>query len=490
MKKYQIIEGGRGSGKTFRHVSRIVLDAILMPNTMSVMFAPLITQIQTGLLAQTISMIDVVSQGSVKASKSTISRNKPGKGDQALSYWVVSKPAEIRFSNGSCILFFSADRYDEFKGRALENKKMQWGCILLDEFATYNESTGREILTSIGPTLIRHTNPDAKHFLFDKEQLDLDRLDYNDNGTIAMVEGMDGTPIPKIIPGKHSMGAKFLIAYNPPDNKYNFVYDVIQPFRKREDSMVKMVNYTDIYDDLVRMGNYGMIAEAESMRVSDYAKYLHVWLGQAVSKSGLFFQSFEPHNVTVSTDKFCKLSKCVIGVDVGAQNMTTFVFLGKTEDDEIVVKKAYGHSNRDSPQNEDSLGASDYAEALIKFAYEVREEFGYGNRMISKAYSKPIECYIDPSARLFINEVNKQMKVTRQHPIKVWSAYNNRLNTLQYLHSVISQNKFFVLDGPNTEELTMEFAKAEVDKDKEDIVKKDDHYIDAIRYGAWKLKNR
>jgi hypothetical protein len=29
-----------------------------------------------------------------------------------------------------------------------------------------------------------------------------------------------------------------------------------------------------------------------------------------------------------------------------------------------------------------------------------------------------------------------------------------------------------------------------VDKDKEDIVKKDDHYIDAIRYGAWKLKNR
>ena len=479
MKKYQILKGGRSSAKTSRHVTRIVLESMVTPNLISWVIGREQGQLQTGLVAEFTKVIERVAEGQLKKEKNA-------------DYWVLQKPLRIKFSNGSEIYFTSSKNAESLRGRTLDSAKQKWGFILLDEFATYSEQDGRNIIKELAPTFSRGAIPEGyQHFYWRGDKLSalkLDKIKLDDDDQPVYEENEYGELQPVIIPGEHTLGAQFLVSYNPPDNKYHWVYDWLEEYEHRPDTLCKTVNYTDVYKELVSLGLLGVIGEANMDKEQNPIKYRHVWLGEAVSKSGLYFTQFEPKacRVPQSFVENINHQNLVIAVDVGVSNATTFTAKYLDSDDNRITLDMYYHSNRDvdNPIHEKSF--SDYANDLLLFADEVCKKYHIST-------NKPINTYVDPSAKGFMLEVKKVMAQRRRYTLKVLKAHNDRESTLGLVRGLISDEKFkYVYPSKYAHHLENEFLRAEINpkSEKEDIIKKNDHLIDSERYACWALDKK
>jgi PBSX family phage terminase large subunit len=470
MKKYQILKGGRASLKTTRHATRIVIDSILLPGLISFVVAKESSKLDTGLYSEFNKVIGRVTNNSYVEGK--------GK-----DYWAKKSPLCIEFSNGSKIHFSGSKNSLGIKGRSISNDKERFGYIFFDEFADYAEADGMPLLEALIPTFVRddyagHFN----HYFWKPTDLDLDKPLFKENGEPELYEDIDGNVKQKIHIGQHTMGAKFLFAWNPPDDKYHWSFDFVEKMTNRPDTLIQHVNYTDVQKELMSMGQHAVIAEAENTRLYDNTKYMHQWLGLPVSSSGLFFKSFDPNKSRASINTEFDKSKISIGVDFGAANATTFVAIGLTPTNDKIALALYYHSNREASDGDNERGSTKYAQDLYDFTLALKKKYDI-------KISRPIPTYVDPSARGFINDVKYTMKLKGHYPMKVIKAYNDRANTLANMQDIIAKNEFkYIYPQPAADKLEFEISRCQINDRGDDIIKEDDHLIDALRYALWKQK--
>ena len=480
MKKYQILDGGRASFKTTRHVTRISYESILTPNLVSYVVGKDQGGLEKGLVAEFRKVIERITDGEYTCDKKT-----PG-----AHCWYKMKPLTIQFKNGSEINFVGSKDAMGIKGRSLPSTNHKWGFVFLDEFADYAEADGRNLVEQLVPTFIRGSIPETYSHPFwgDGSELNLDKYELDSTGKVIMEQDEYGKWKPKINSGTETLNVIFLFSWNPPSNKYAWIYDWLEDYKDRPDAMYKRVNYTDVYDELLQIGLMAIITEAETVRTHNPVKYQHTWLGEATSTEGLYFTGFNPETSRVSKNTLDRIDprNCVIGVDVGVSNATTFVFQTLDNDNNRTILKMYYHSNRNESDPDNERGFAQYAKDLIDFTESCLKEYNIQT-------NKPIHTYIDPSAKAFMMEVKLQMTKRKKHILKPVKAKNDRESTLGHVRDLITEDVFkYVYPQKHTKELENEFYRATINPkaSSEDIIKENDHLIDAIRYSSYPLKKK
>lgn len=467
MNKIQILKGGRNTFKTTRHMTRIIIESYLRPNLVSFVIGYHSDKLETGLMSEAEKIAD---RHGLVAGESGRGKFIVKGGD----YCISKKPREMRFKNGSVIHFDGSKNMKALKGRAVKGDTKIFGFILFDEWADYEEKDAMELDKIINTFQRSDTRQDIleDHFMWRDRLhlLDLDTYETDpETGKIKQYVDEYGEVQTATIKGKHTLGCKFLFSYNPPKHRESWVYEWEDRWCNRPDAMTMHINYTDIIDELVTIGQHNVIAEAEETRKYSMADYMHTWLGQATSIEGLFFHSFKPEECQI--DKLpTEFEEIAIGVDFGTANPTTFVAIGYA-DYRFYVIDAYYHTNR---KTNNTKAPSDYARDLLYFGEDLKKKYNIKGQ---------IKCYYDPSAKGFKDEFDKLVKRNRQCPIKMRKANNDRKTGLTLLFEVITRGSFKYTQGLRYRlEIEKELRTAECSKNGEDIVKENDHTIDAIRY--------
>lgn len=468
MNKIQILKGGRNTFKTTRHMTRIILESYLRPNLVSFAIGYQSDKLETGLMSEAEKIAD----------RYGLTCGESGRGKFIVKdgdYCMSKKPREMRFANGSVIHFDGSKNMKALKGRAIKGDTKLFGFILFDEWADYEEKDAATLNLIINTFQRTDTRQDIleDHFMW-KDRLDLLDLDTYETdpetGKIRQFVNEYGEVETATIKGRHTLGCKFLFSYNPPQHRESWVYQWEERYCNRTDTMTMHINYTDIIDELVTIGQHNIIAEAEETKRYSIAEYMHTWLGQPTSIDGLYFHSFQPDDCVVDTIP-TEYEDLVIAVDFGTVNPTTFVAIGYYDYNFYIVD-AYYHTNK---KTNVTKAPSDYATDLILFADHVKKKHKVQGQ---------VKVFYDPSAKGFKDEVEKLTKRNRHCPIKMRKANNDRKTGLTLMFQVITKGNFKYPRGLSGRmEMEMEIRKAECSKNGDDIVKMDDHFIDAIRYG-------
>ena len=409
-----------------------------------------------------------------------LKRGRLGRGADKVvggDYIVRQKPRAIEFRNGSKIFFDGSKNLQDLKGRSDAGEGNFWGYIFFDEFADYDEqNVADDMIDQIYFTFVRSTPPTGLHPIWgDGSMLDLDRIEYDENGEIIMYVDEYGTTKPRITTGKHTLGCKFLFAYNPPKNKESWIYEWEEEYFSRPYTYWRHYNYTDLYNELIAIGQYTAIAEAEILKETNPIKYRHQFLGESVGVDGLYFHTFKEDNCRILMPSK-GFEKVVVGVDFGTQNPTTFIAMG-FKDRGFEILDLYRHSNK---EHDVGKAPSDYAKDLLEFVTDLR---------LSHGLKYQVEVYYDPSAKGFKDEVDKLIKRRRSCPLKMRKANNNRMQSLTFLFEVITKGAIkYAYPMRYIDEWEKEIRKAETHKNGDDIVKEDDHFIDATRYALMGLR--
>jgi PBSX family phage terminase large subunit len=460
MRKYQILHGGRSSMKTTRHTTRMVVESITTPKLISFAIAKDTTKLETGLIAE---------------FKKVIERVTEGQWEQGKGYRYNAKDRTIIFPNGSEIHFTGSKNGLSLKGRSIPTSQHRFGFVLFDEFADYDEKHGLPLVEALVPTFLRDDYRGVdKHIVWQPRDLNLNQEARDENGEIIYETDVYGNKTPKIIPGTDTFGCKFLFAWNPPNNKEHWVYDFLEEYTSRPDCFSMKVNYTDVINELKILGMDDVIAEAETLRETNPTRYKHVWLVEATSTDGLYFNTFNPRINRIKKEDIPldEIVKWGIGVDFGMSNPTTFVLMGVTYDGTRYIGKTYEHQNGDAS----SKTINDYGNDLLKFVLDAKKEYKIDGK---------INIYYDPSAKAFKSVCIKDKAFITNMIFN--RANNKRLQTLEQLKSIIVDEKFkYVFPMPHIDSLEKEFRIA-MAHDTQIIEKENDHFIDATRYVSYKL---
>jgi len=448
--------------KTSRHVGRIVFESITTPRLISFAIAKDATKLETGLISE---------------FEKVIERTTSGMWEKGKGYKYDAKSRIIKFPNGSEIHFTGSKNGLSLKGRSIPTSKHRFGFVFFDEFADYDEKHGPALVDALVPTFIRddYVGVDS-HAIWQPNKLDLNKEARDENGEIIYDVDEDGIKSPQIVPGTDTFGCKFLFAWNPPKNKEHWSFRFLEEFKGREDTFTKKVNYTDVLTDLKRLGLDDVIAEAETLKKVNPTRYRHVWLGEATSTEGLFFNTFNVNKTRIN-QKDVPLDNIVkwgVGLDFGMSNPTTFVFMGITPTGERYIVNTYAHANGDNL----SKTIGDYAIDLLKFVLATKKAYGINP-------NATIDIYYDPSAKNFKSACIKGVEFKKH--LRFNRAFNKRLQTLEQLKSIIIEEKFkYVYPLPQIDSFEFEFRTAAAHETKI-IEKENDHFIDAVRYGSYKL---
>lgn len=461
----QLYDGGRASRKTSRHAARIVIESITRPNLISFVMAKSSDKLETGLFSEFQKVIERVTDGTCIEGK---------------DYELRKKPLAIKFTNGSEIHFLGSANWGSLKGRSVPSKNHQFGFILFDEFADYDEKNGPEMFDVLEPTFTRDDYKGPwRHIVWKENQLDLSYELKDEDGNYITYIDEEGVEQIEMYRGKHTAGCKFLFASNPPKNKYHWYFDFVKEIERRHDAFVKKVNYTDIRNELITSGQSNIVAQAENMKHSNLLKYRHVWLGEATSTDGLYFATFEPEKARITELPQVDPRNWAVGVDFGTTNPTTFVLMGIDNQGTRIIPEFYYHTNRN---NGDEKGSMAYAEDLIEFCAKAK-----------KKYNIPglITVFYDPSAKGFRNDVVELQKRRGRHTCTLHKAVNDRQKTLSHLYDLIIEEQIkYIYPNKHADQFEDEILRAETHPKGDDIVKENDHFIDATRYVAWKLKRK
>lgn len=482
MRKYQILKGGRSTAKTSRHTTRICLESFLTPKLISYTVAKADGKLQTGIMAE---FCKVCERMGLKRGKAYGLKVKDG------DYAVKQSPRAIVFKNESVVYFEGSKNWEDLKGRSLDTKDGRFGFLFLDEFADYDEATGMQIVSGLYNTFARDDFAGANnHFVWgDGKQLDLSYPELDSNGEVVFEEDVFGFPQVKMTNGKDTFGCKVLISTNPPKNREAWFFDWCREYLSREDVLHMHVNYNTAFYNviskqeesmagtLIRLGLTEVVAEAERMKEANYIRYKHEFLGEPTSVSGLYFNTFNKEKLRVASipkpieyDAFC------LGLDFGTNDATSFCLLG-LKGTKIYILDWYNHSNGDGNSEK---APSDYAKDLLDFIERNRKVWHF-KQMIS--------CYYDHSARGFKDEVIKMQRTRNLKAVNMKRATKTRRPTLDFLFDLITQGDLNYMTSLNhVMSMEDEIRKAETTKLGDDMVKGNDHQIDALRYGCYGLK--
>lgn len=342
------------------------------------------------------------------------------------NFRITKKPMQITYwKNGSTIYFTGNDSIDDTKGMIDESKPIK--LVILDELTEFFErGQGEDEISNIEATFIRG----------------------NDD--------------------------EFCMEYyfNSPKNAKAPVLKWVKKMKKRKDVLHLHVDYRDVPEKWL---GKKLINSALAMKAVDEQMYNWVWLGLATGLPEVVYYMFDEKMHIRVPREYRSLIHVGIAVDYGQLNATTFQAFGLDQSD-MKVKgiDEYYHSGRKSGKQK---APSEYAKDFKVFYEKVKKFVG-----------KEIEAvFIDPSARGFAEEIKRLMP-----GIRIIPANNTVKLGIERTQKLISFLKLLV--NPKQENLIDEFGlykynKDLLDKGKEEVIKTDDHCLDALRYyvmGMWR----
>ena len=339
---------------------------------------------------------------------------------------ITKSPMQLTYKkNGNTIYFTGSDSIDDTKGMIDEERTIK--LVVLDEVTEFfDKGEGEEEISNITATFVRGNNN----------------------------------------------AFRMLYLFNTPRNDKAPVMKWARKMECRKDCVRIHSTYLDVP---VNWLGQKLIDEALAMKAVDEQMYNWVWLGMSTGTPEVVYYMFdEKRHIGVSKD-YKSLIHVGISVDYGQLNATTFQAFGLDQlDMKIKGIDEYYHSGRKSGKQK---APSEYAKDFKVF-YE----------KIKKLVGKEIEAvFIDPSARGFAEEIKRLMP-----NIRIIPANNTVKLGIERCQKLISFNKFKA--SSNQENLIDEFGlykynKDLLDKGKEEVIKADDHCMDALRYyvmGMWR----
>lgn len=350
------------------------------------------------------------------------------------SMFIIGKsPMQITFKkNGNTIYFTGSDSIDDTKGMIDEERKIR--LVVLDELTEFfDKGEGADELSNIEATFVRGND-------------DFFEMYY---------------------------------LFNPPRNANAPIMRWVRKMVKRPDCIHIHTDYRDVP---VEWLGKKLIESAEMMREADKTMYEWLWLGKCVGTAEIVYYMFNSSMIHYE-NKFNRLIHVGIGVDYGQLNATTFEAFGLDQDDMIAKGiKEYYHSGRETGRQKTP---SEYAKDFKEFYEYIENLINEGNKGTQKRKIEAV--FIDPSARGFAEEIKRILPTARIVPAD--NSVKVGIERVQKLYS------FSRLKISNTQEHLIDeidlykYNKDLLNKGKEEVLKENDHCMDAKRYyvmGMWR----
>lgn len=349
------------------------------------------------------------------------------------SMFVIGKsPMQITYKkNGNIIYFTGSDSIDDTKGMIDEERKIR--LVVLDEVTEFfDKGEGADEISNIEATFVRGND-------------DFFEMYY---------------------------------LFNPPRNANAPIMRWVKKMVKRPDCIHIHSDYRDVP---VEWLGKKLIESAEMMKNADPMMYEWLWLGKCVGTAETVYYMFNSSMIH-HENNFNRLIHVGIGVDYGQLNATTFEAFGLDQDDMIAKGiREYYHSGRETGRQK---SPSEYARDFKEFYEHIENLINEGNT----GTKRKIEAvFIDPSARGFAEEIKRILPTARIVPAD--NSVKVGIERVQKLYS------FSRLKISNTQEHLIDeidlykYNKDLLNKGKEEVLKENDHCMDAKRYyvmGMWR----
>ena len=263
-------------------------------------------------------------------------------------------------------------------------------------------------------------------------------------------------------------GFRMLYLYNPPKNPNAQVNQWCRKMEQRTDTVHCHVDYREVPVSWI---GRKLIESAEQLMAIDFKQYRWVWLGESTGIDELIYYMFSQRHIWEKPPN----DRYVIGIggDYGQQNATTFEAFGlDTAGKKLKGLGEYYHSGRDSGHQK---SPSEYADDFKQFADAINKKYGTGI----------IYLYLDPSAAGLAEEIKRKCPY-----VKIKDAQNDVALGISRVQKMLTYGVTEI--SPEQKNLIREFGlymydKNSVEKGKEVPVKKEDHCMDAMRYGIMGL---
>lgn len=264
--------------------------------------------------------------------------------------------------------------------------------------------------------------------------------------------------------------------FNPPKNQKSPIMQWVDKMVARKDCIWISTTYLDVPKHWL---GSKLIASAEALKESDEKMYNWVWLGMCTGLDDIVYYMFneENHIRDFPKEELMKLQYITIGVDYGQMNATTYQAFGMN----LIEKKILGigeyyHSGRETGYQK---SPSEYATDFKNFVEGIFEKIG-GKRGVS--------VYIDPSAKGLAEEIRRACPY-----VTIRNADNTVLLGINRCQKLLSNRVVFFCSEQKhlKEELYLYTWNMDlVDKGREEVIKANDHCMDAMRYafmGMWRF---
>lgn len=349
------------------------------------------------------------------------------------SMFVIGKsPMQITYKkNGNVIYFTGSDSIDDTKGMIDEERKIR--LVVLDEVTEFfDKGEGADEISNIEATFVRGND-------------DFFEMYY---------------------------------LFNPPRNANAPIMRWVKKMVKRPDCIHIHSDYRDVP---VEWLGKKLIESAEMMKKADSMMYEWLWLGKCVGTAETVYYMFK-NSMIHHENNFNRLIHVGIGIDYGQLNATTFEAFGLDQDDMIAKGiREYYHSGRETGRQK---SPSEYARDFKDF-YELIENLINAGNTGTKRRIEAV--FIDPSARGFAEEIKRILPAARIIPAD--NAVKVGIERVQKLYS-FSRLKISDTQEHLIDEIDLyKFNKDLLDKGKEEVLKENDHCMDAKRYyvmGMWR----
>lgn len=208
--------------------------------------------------------------------------------------------------------------------------------------------------------------------------------------------------------------------------------------------------------------------------------YLRFILGQWTNAEGAVYSMWNEDKHTIAHADLPPIARTLaVGMDYGTTNTTAAVLLGLTDEQQprLVLIDEWHYSS-----------AEHHGETIpdIELSKRFREWLNTNHSSANTYVPAPEFVFLDPSAA----SMRSQLHTDGLTP---WPADNSVLDGIQDVGSLLAQGKLLVTDrckGFLAEVTEYEWDAKAAEEGRDEVVKRDDHFCDAVRYAIRSTKSQ
>ena len=203
--------------------------------------------------------------------------------------------------------------------------------------------------------------------------------------------------------------------------------------------------------------------------------------GLWTNAAGAVYPMWDPARHVIPFESMPPLQEIIgIGMDWGATNATTAEMLGITDEQKprLVLMDEWGYDSKEAGVRITNAALSKRFRAWLP-----QEHTPYPSLL------QPRFIMLDPSAASFHTQLHEDLRGTGLAP---WAADNDVLKGIGTLGNLLDNGQMVVTDrceGFQTEVTEYRWSAKATDNGEDEVVKEDDHFLDASRYVCHSTKN-